>query len=93
MKPPLIQFLNFRLFWILVFIALISSYVYLTIKVWDKWNETPVIVSFDDKSSPVWKIPFPAVTICSELKVERTRFNFSDIFSKFQVNEPITDLE
>ncbi|KAL9702778.1 hypothetical protein quinque_006296 [Culex quinquefasciatus] len=33
-----------------------------------KWDENPVIVTFD-KVTPVWAIPFPAVTICSETKV------------------------
>ncbi|KAL5291210.1 hypothetical protein ACFFRR_010551 [Megaselia abdita] len=88
-KRPVLE----KVFWILVFFVLIYAYIYLTLKVWVKWNDTPVIVTFDDKSSPVWKIPFPAVTICSEVKVERSRFNFSRIFSKFKNNETISEKE
>lgn len=76
-----------------MFFVLIYAYIYLTLKVWDKWNETPVIVSFDDKSSPVWKIPFPAVTICSEVKVVRSRFNFSEVLTKFKQNNTISEKE
>lgn len=72
---------------------LIYAYVHLTVDIWDKWEEAPVIVSFDDKSSQVWKIPFPAVTICSEVKNQRTKFNFSHVFGKFRRLEPLQDDE
>ncbi|CAG2062721.1 unnamed protein product, partial [Timema podura] len=52
---------------------------YLIVKVWRKWNDSPVIVSFDETSTPVWDIPFPAVTICSEVKVKQTLFNFTEV--------------
>lgn len=84
---------NFRVFWILVFFVLIYAYVHLTVQIWDKWNESPVIVSFDDKSTPVWKIPFPAITICSEVKASKTRFNFSRVFNKFRRMRRLQDDE
>lgn len=37
--------------------------------IWMKWHERPVIVSFDDKTTPIGMIPFPAVTICSTHKI------------------------
>ncbi|EDS40227.1 pickpocket [Culex quinquefasciatus] len=40
-----------------------------------KWDENPVIVTFD-KVTPVWAIPFPAVTICSETKVVWSKVNY-----------------
>ncbi|EDS27770.1 pickpocket [Culex quinquefasciatus] len=40
-----------------------------------KWDENPVIVTFD-KVTPVWAIPFPAVTICSETKVVWSKMNY-----------------
>lgn len=36
--------------------------------IWMQWQERPVIVSFNDKITPVESIPFPAVTICSSQK-------------------------
>ncbi|KAL5291211.1 hypothetical protein ACFFRR_010552 [Megaselia abdita] len=82
-----------KIFWICVFFVLIYAYVHLTVKIWDKWKESPVIVTFDDKSTPVWKIPFPAVTVCSEVKVQKTKFNFSQVFTKFRNMAPLQDDE
>lgn len=72
---------------------LIYAYIHLTVKIWDKWNEAPVMVTFEDKSTPVWKIPFPAVTICSEVKVQKSKFNFSVVYNKFRGSDPLQDDE
>ncbi|XP_061393667.1 pickpocket protein 28-like [Musca vetustissima] len=37
-------------------------------EIYEKWNDTPVIVSFSEKSTDIWSIPFPAITICAESK-------------------------
>ncbi|XP_037944286.1 pickpocket protein 28-like [Teleopsis dalmanni] len=57
-----------QIFWILVFLVSIVCCFSLIMSVYHKWNETPVIVSFSEKTTPVWNIPFPAITICSETK-------------------------
>ncbi|XP_054725313.1 pickpocket protein 28 [Anastrepha obliqua] len=57
-----------NIFWLCVFLASIYCCSNLILSVYIKWNETPVIVSFSEKSTPVWSIPFPAITICSETK-------------------------
>ncbi|XP_073819618.1 pickpocket protein 28-like [Musca autumnalis] len=57
-----------KFFWISVFIVSIYCCTILIENIYEKWTETPVIVSFSEKSTPVWSIPFPAVTICSETK-------------------------
>ncbi|XP_065354330.1 pickpocket protein 28 [Calliphora vicina] len=57
-----------KFFWLSVFIVSIYCCSNLIENIYNKWNETPVIVSFSEKSTPVWSIPFPAVTICSETK-------------------------
>lgn len=77
----------------MVFFVLIYAYVHLTRNIYDKWNETPVIVTFDDKSSAVWKIPFPAVTVCSEVKIQKKKFNFSHVFSKYRRMDELEDDE
>lgn len=38
---------------------------YTILDIWDKRQQKPVIVSFDDKISSIKTIPFPAVTVCS----------------------------
>ena len=36
--------------------------------IWMKWDRRPVIVNFDDKTTSIGTIPFPAVTVCSTEK-------------------------
>ncbi|XP_073848490.1 pickpocket protein 28-like [Musca autumnalis] len=56
------------LFWIIVLIVTLYFCISIMVKVYDKWNETPVIVTFSEKSTPIWNIPFPSVTICPGVK-------------------------
>ena len=30
-----------------------------------KWRRDPVYVAFDTTSTPVWEVPFPAITVCN----------------------------
>lgn len=69
-----------RLFWVSVFLLSIFTCFKLTMNIWDKWNNNPVIVSFAEKSTPVWQIPFPTVTVCPENKSRQTKFNFTDAY-------------
>ncbi|XP_063626292.1 pickpocket protein 28-like [Cydia splendana] len=69
-----------RLWWLCMVIASIVVCVILIRKVWIKWDETPVIVIFADTSNSVWKIPFPAVTVCSETKPRQRVFNFTKAY-------------
>lgn len=52
--------------------------------VYEKWDTSPVIVSFAEKSTPLWAIPFPAVTVCPETKVDRAYFNFAAMRFRLQ---------
>lgn len=72
-----------RLWW---FLAVMTSIVICTILVyqtWLKWQNTPVIVTFSEESTPVYEIPFPTVTICTDIKIKQTRLNYTDIWHKF----------
>lgn len=55
---------------------------YLIWKTWSKWDKQPVIITVDDKISSVSHIPFPAVTICPEAKVNKNKFNIKDYITK-----------
>lgn len=48
-----------------------------------KWDHAPVIVSLSEKATPVWKVPFPAVSICPEVKVKAEMMNLTEIGQKF----------
>lgn len=47
---------------------------FLISKTYSKWQNNPVIVSLDEKSTSIHQIPFPAVTICPEIK-SKLKFN------------------
>uniref|UniRef100_A0A1B0A6D3 Pickpocket protein 28 n=1 Tax=Glossina pallidipes TaxID=7398 RepID=A0A1B0A6D3_GLOPL len=73
-----------RIFWIIVFGVSIYTCAALIMNIWYKWNYNPVIVSFAEKSTPVWEIPFPTITICPENKAPQTIFNYTDTFWKWK---------
>ena len=52
---------------------------YLILKTYNKWQFNPVIVTFAEKSTPVWKIPFPAITICPETKSMKEVFKVDNL--------------
>lgn len=71
--------LNHRLFWIRVwwitfFILSVISCFIAILSIWTKWTNGPVVVTFDDKTTPIGMIPFPAVSICSSQKFSEHYF-------------------
>ncbi|KAG4070425.1 hypothetical protein HA402_005657 [Bradysia odoriphaga] len=69
-----------RLWWILAFALALFYCGKLIQNVYIKWDQSPVIVSFAEKSTPVWEIPFPAVTICPETKANMSQLNFTAVY-------------
>lgn len=45
---------------------------YFILKVIDKWNTSPIIISINAVSTPISEIPFPAVTICNMNQARRS---------------------
>lgn len=74
-----------RIWWIATFLLSVYGCSRLIQNIYRKWDQTPVIVSFAEKSTPVWQIPFPAVTICPETKALSRYINFTEVYS--QMNE------
>jgi amiloride-sensitive sodium channel len=77
------------MFWLTAFLLSSGVAAYYIHKVWDKWNKSPVFVSFNEMQTPVWEIPFPAITICPQVKVKKTLFSYSTMSKK----ENLTDEE
>lgn len=71
---------HFRIWWIVIFCISFYGCSQLILNIYTKWEESPVIVSFDEKSTPIWEIPFPAVTICPETKANASMLNFTNIY-------------
>ncbi|XP_045500213.1 pickpocket protein 28-like [Colias croceus] len=83
-----------KIFWLFMFSSSVILCSVLIRKVWIKWNESPVIVSFAETSTPVWQIPYPAVTVCVETKAKQTQFNFTDYYHLYNnASANLTDEE
>lgn len=59
-----------------MFIIGLSAAVYLISDVWRKYNESPVIVSFDIHETSIENVPFPAITICNNNKLLKSRAEY-----------------
>ncbi|GAB0097251.1 pickpocket protein 28 [Sergentomyia squamirostris] len=76
-----------RVWWCIAFVLSISGCSIFIWSSWTKWNQSPVIVTFADKSTPVWQIPFPAITICPETKFKMEYLNFTKAFVNWRDND------
>ncbi|XP_073819625.1 pickpocket protein 28-like [Musca autumnalis] len=56
------------IFWLTIFAISFYCCSETITKIYQKWNDTPVIVTFSEHSTPVSDIPFPAITICPEIR-------------------------
>lgn len=65
----------------------------LIFNIYHKWDQNPVILTFNERSTPVWQIPFPAVTICPETKSKTELFNFTEAYHALVKNETELDEE
>lgn len=52
------------------FLLSVTLCVFAITSIWMTWRNHPVTVTFDDKTTDISQIPFPAVTICSTQKVK-----------------------
>ncbi|CAB0007434.1 unnamed protein product [Nesidiocoris tenuis] len=73
-----------KIWWVTMLACCMIGNGYLISKVWIKWHDSPVIVSFAETAMPIWEVPFPAITFCSEIKSRVDVFNFTDAILKYQ---------
>lgn len=73
-----------RVWWLIAFILSIYGCSRLIYNIWQRWDRSPVIVSFAEKSTPIWQIPFPSVTICLETKSQSDLFNYTEMYHTIQ---------
>lgn len=66
------------IFFMLYFLILNSNLIYLC----NYQQNTPVIVTFSEKSTYVYEIPFPTVTICTDIKIRRTNFDYTHVWQQ-----------
>ncbi|CAH1966969.1 unnamed protein product [Acanthoscelides obtectus] len=83
-----------RIWWLILFTVSLYACIYLIIQTWIKWDTSPVLVSFARSPTPVWQVPFPAITVCPENKSRQRKYNFTDAYDRYVHNrENMTDEE
>ncbi|KAK3911819.1 Pickpocket protein 28 [Frankliniella fusca] len=75
-----------RGFWVCAVVLCFAVSFFLISKIWSKWERCPVIVSFADKPTPLWEVPFPAVTICPATKSKQSVFNYTQAYHRLRAN-------
>ncbi|XP_053668274.1 pickpocket protein 28-like [Anopheles marshallii] len=73
-----------KLTWLGVFILSLVGCGVMIQQAYNKWDRTPVIVTLSEVPTPVWDMTFPAVTICPEIKVLNTQYNYTREFETLQ---------
>lgn len=69
-----------RAWWILAFVASMYLCGILIQDLWNNWEESPVIVSFDHRLVSIGTIPLPAVTICPQSKIATNKINYTALY-------------
>ena len=64
-----------RVFFALSFVLVTVLSAFFISNVWQKWNETPVIIGMNPTATDIKDFPFPAVTICNMNQVKRSFVN------------------
>lgn len=59
--------------WTIVFLAGVAFALYFCMQMWNKYEDSPVLISLDSTRSLHQNSSFPAVTVCNVNKVSRTR--------------------
>ncbi|XP_015594264.1 pickpocket protein 28 [Cephus cinctus] len=60
-----------RLFWIISFIAAVTTAGYFIWTLYQKWITTPIIISLSPEPMSLTEIPFPSITICNMNNVKK----------------------
>ncbi|CAG9838696.1 unnamed protein product [Diabrotica balteata] len=84
---------SFLGWWFVVFTVTLVACIISIREVYKKWLRAPVIVSFATKETPIYSIPFPAVTICPETKSTQALYSHMGIVKKFLNKQNLTERE
>lgn len=72
-----------RTFWVVTFVISMVACFFMVLKTWSKWQQSPLIVTQDDRFTPITDIPFPAVTVCPAEKIQ-SNTNLTRTFDSLQ---------
>ncbi|XP_045477004.1 pickpocket protein 28-like isoform X2 [Harmonia axyridis] len=82
-----------RLWWILVLASCIGGCIYMISEIYNKWAESPVLVSLATRDTPITEIPFPAITVCPEAKLKGSCFNYTRTLEAVKAGKNISNVE
>uniref|UniRef100_A0A182FFS8 Pickpocket n=1 Tax=Anopheles albimanus TaxID=7167 RepID=A0A182FFS8_ANOAL len=64
-----------RMIWLFVCLISIGFTTVMGMIAWVRFRTTPTITTIETMTYPIWKIPFPAVTVCNINKIDREKAN------------------
>lgn len=79
-----------KILWGIVFLVAIFMCVMAIERMRAKWIDNPLLLSLEEKPIPISKIPFPAVTICPSIKINKQKFDFYDIKDMISESQMLT---
>nr|XP_015838365.1 PREDICTED: pickpocket protein 28-like [Tribolium castaneum] len=82
-----------RIWWFINFVICLAACGYFIHAVYQKWDSSPVIVTFATTRTVIFDIPFPSVTICPESKVVPSIFNYTKVLQKKENWLNVTEAE
>ncbi|XP_063915464.1 pickpocket protein 28-like [Zophobas morio] len=83
-----------KILWGLLLLISLAGCTLMIYQIVERYKNSPIVVSFATKDTPLFSIPFPAVTICPESKCLEDHFNYSDAYNKiFHSNTRLNSTE
>ncbi|XP_031635398.1 pickpocket protein 28-like [Contarinia nasturtii] len=86
------NFVLSRLWWVVSVVSSVAWCMMSILMILSRWHHRPVIVSFDDKTTPIATIPFPAVTVCTTQKFTHDKVDtkfYNDLLSEITTNKTV----
>ncbi|KAH8360359.1 hypothetical protein KR200_002710, partial [Drosophila serrata] len=62
-----------KMYFILISAAVVFVSINLALGIYDKWEDTPVIIGISSTMTPIDKIPFPAITVCNMNQAKKSK--------------------
>lgn len=75
-----------KVFWSIVLVTsavTCSIYIYNLAEI---WSDSVTLINVIESPRPIWDIPFPAFTICPNVKAKVAKLNFTDVYHEITAN-------
>lgn len=64
--------------------------VTLVLRIYKKWETSPVVVTFATRETPNLMIPFPSITICPDTKSSPRKFDYAKYYRILKENKTLS---